>query len=209
VKILIADDDPVSRRVLEITLCRWKYEVVATVDGSSAWHALQHAPFDLALLDWIMPGCDGLELCGKIRSTPALASLYLIFVTARTSKADIVAGLDGGADDYVTKPFDREELRARLQVGRRILGLQQRLGEQVRQLQDTLAQVKQLQGMLPICSYCKKIRDDRNYWQQVETYVAERSEARFSHSICPACWTSQVEPQLARVGAEHCCPTGL
>jgi phosphoserine phosphatase RsbU/P len=202
VKILIADDDPVSRRVLEITLRRWEYDVVVTVDGPSAWYALQHERVALALLDWMMPGFDGLELCRKIRATPALANLYVILVTARASKADVVAGLDGGADDYVTKPFDREELRARLQVGRRILSLQHRLGEQVRELQDTLAQVKQLQGLLPICSYCKKIRDDSNYWQQVETYVAERSAARFSHSICPTCWKSEVEPQLARVCAE-------
>jgi DNA-binding response OmpR family regulator len=207
VKILIADDDPVSRRVLEITLCRWQYEVIVTVDGASAWHALQREGVALALLDWMMRGLDGLELCLKIRATPALANLYVILVTARASKADVVAGLSGGADDYVTKPFDREELRARLQVGRRILALQQRLAERVRELQDTLAQVQQLQGLLPICSYCKKIRHDSNYWQQVETYVAERSAARFSHSICPGCWKSEVEPQLARVcaGAESGC----
>jgi DNA-binding response OmpR family regulator len=196
VKILVADDDPVSRRVLELTLRRWEYEVVVTVDGPSAWQTLQTEPVAIALLDWMMPGMDGLELCRRVRATSVLANLYVILVTARSSKADIVAGLDGGADDYVTKPFNREELRARLQVGRRMLALQERLAERVRDLQDTLAQVQQLQGLLPICSYCKKIRDDDNYWQQVETYVAARSAARFSHSICPTCWKSEVEPQL-------------
>jgi phosphoserine phosphatase RsbU/P len=201
VKILIAEDDSVSRRVLESILQRWGYDVLVTADGLAAWTALQGPQrIEVALLDWMMPDIDGIELCRKIRATPNLAGLYIILVTARSSKNDVVAGLEGGADDYITKPFDREELRARLQVGRRIIELQKHLAERVEQLQDTLNQVRQLQGLLPICSYCKKIRDDSNYWQQVETYVAARSEARFSHSICPACWEKEVEPQLAQAG---------
>src|SRR5262249_57910928 len=98
-----------------------------------------------------------------------------------------VTGLQSGANDYVTKPFDRAELQARVCVGKSVVELQRSLALRVRELEDALSQVRQLQGLLPICCYCKKIRDDRNYWQQVETYVGDHSAARFSHAICPDC----------------------
>ena len=94
----------------------------------------------------------------------------------------------------MTKPFDYGELRARLQVGARILTLQANLAMNIKQLQEALAQVNRLQGLLPICCYCKKIRDDRNYWQQVETYLGDHSAARFSHAICPDCLNAMVPP---------------
>src|SRR5205823_6467310 len=125
---------------------------------------------------------------------------YLILLTAREAKEDIVVGLLNGANDYVTKPFDRNELEARLQVGRRVLELQHSLATQVRELEEALCQVKLLQGLLPMCCYCKKIRDDNNYWQQLEHYLSEHSDARFSHGICPECWENKVEPQLAEFG---------
>ena len=116
---------------------------------------------------------------------PSRASLYVILLTARDARADVVAGLDAGADDYLIKPFDLEELRARVQVGRRLVALQDRLADRVAELQEALTKVKQLNGLLPICAYCKRIRTDQNYWEQVEHYVAEHSEAQFSHGICP------------------------
>lgn len=196
-KILIAEDDSVSRRMLEVTLSKMGYEVVVTCDGDAALQVLQGADAPkLAILDWMMPGMDGVEVCKKVRSEPAMRPTYVIMLTAKTSKESLVAGLDGGADDYIGKPFDREELRARLQVGRRIVDLQGKLAERVVELEQALAQVQQLQGLLPICSYCKKIRDDRNYWQQVEGYIASHTGARFSHGICPDCWTKEVLPQL-------------
>jgi sigma-B regulation protein RsbU (phosphoserine phosphatase) len=153
-------------------------------------------PPKLAILDWMMPGMDGVAVCKKLRSESTVRPTYIIMLTAKTSKESLVAGLDGGADDYIGKPFDREELRARLQVGRRIVDLQGKLAERVLELEQALSQVQQLQGLLPICCYCKKIRDDSNYWQQVEGYIASHTGARFSHGICPDCWTKEVLPQI-------------
>ena len=196
-KVLIAEDDTVSRRLLEATLIRWGYEVVVASDGVEAWEALRSdgAP-SLAILDWMMPGLDGLEVCRRIRKMPSSTPPYLILLTAKGGREDLVTGLEAGANDYVTKPFNREELRARVQVGVRMVELQQHLADRVRALEEALARVKQLQGLLPICSYCKKIRDDQNYWQQVESYIAEHSQAQFSHSICPDCYEKLVKPEL-------------
>jgi sigma-B regulation protein RsbU (phosphoserine phosphatase) len=196
-KVLIAEDETVSRRLLEATLVRWGYEVVVASDGVEAWEALQgdDAP-SLAILDWMMPSMDGLEVCRRIHNIPSSTPPYLILLTAKGRWEDIVTGLEAGANDYVTKPFNREELRARVQVGVRMVELQQSLADRVRALEEALARVKQLQGLLPICSYCKKIRDDQNYWQQVESYIAEHSQAQFSHSICPDCYEKLVKPEL-------------
>ena len=141
----------------------------------------------LALLDRSMPEADGMTLCTEIRNDPTLRSIYVILLTARDTHEDIVNGLDGGADEYMTKPFDWEMLRARLQAGARIASLQRDLSARVHELQQALASVKQLSGLLPICSYCKRIRDDGDYWQQLETYLATHSQAEFSHGICPPC----------------------
>ena len=187
-RILIAEDDPVSRRLLQAALVKWGYEVVVTTNGKEAWEALQQpgAP-SLLVLDWLMPETDGVEVCRQARETPALKSAYIILLTSRGSKEDIVEGLQAGADDYVTKPFDHGELRARVQVGSRVVQLQSALADRVKELEEAIASVKQLQGLLPICSYCKKIRDDGNYWHRVESYIAGHANVRFSHGICPDC----------------------
>lgn len=187
-RILIAEDDAISRRLLQVALVKWGYEVVVTANGDEAWQALQapDAPA-LAILDWLMPGRDGVELCRQARATPQLKTLYLILLTSRGSKDDIVDGLEAGADDHVTKPFDHDELRARVQVGCRMVQLQQALAERVRELEAALSREQQLQGLLPICCYCKKIRDDRNYWHQVESYIVDHASVKFSHGVCPDC----------------------
>ena len=187
-KILIAEDDPVSRRLLQATLNKWGYQVTVTANGKEAWQALQtpEAP-SLLILDWLMPEMDGVEICREARRSSAHKSAYIILLSSRGSKEDIVKGLEAGADDYVTKPFDHGELRARVQVGSRVVQLQSALADRVRELEEALSSVKTLQGLLPICCYCKKIRDDGNYWHRVESYIAGHANVRFSHGICPVC----------------------
>jgi diguanylate cyclase (GGDEF)-like protein len=128
VKILIAEDDPVSRRLLEATLRKWGYQVVVCIDGSTAWQAFQQpdAP-SLAILDWMMPGMDGVQVCREVRQRPEAPYVYVILLTAKHQKADVITGLEAGADDYVVKPFDANELRMRLRAGQRILDLQDEL----------------------------------------------------------------------------------
>ena len=187
-RILIAEDDTASRRLLQASLARWGYEVIVTSDGQQAWEQLQlpNAP-PLLILDWLMPGLDGIDVCRKARAHKNLRSAHIILLTSRDTKDDLVQGLEAGADDYVTKPFDPEELKARVHVGSRVVQLQRALADRVQELEAALSREKLLQGLLPICCYCKKIRDDSNYWHQVENYVSEHADVRFSHSVCPEC----------------------
>jgi diguanylate cyclase (GGDEF)-like protein len=136
-KILIAEDDAVSRRLLEATLTRWGYEVVTCCDGQEAWEALQQedAP-SLAILDWMMPRMDGLEVCRRVRKLESDIYRYLILLTAKSQKEDLIEGLGAGADDYVTKPLNRQEMRVRLRAGRRILELQDALIEASDRMKD-------------------------------------------------------------------------
>ncbi len=195
--VLLAEDDPLTRATVEVALRDWGFQVVSCADGEVAWDQLRRPDGPkLALLDWLMPALDGPEICRRVRSDPALQSIYVILLTARSGQADVNAGLTAGADDYVAKPFDREELRLRLRAGQRILELQASLNERVHELEEALTRVRQLQRILPICSYCKKVRNDRDYWEQVEAYIAEHVDVRFSHGICPDCYESKVKPEL-------------
>lgn len=200
-KILIAEDEPISRRVLQATLERTGYDVVVTQDGREAWQVLQQqdAP-KLAILDWMMPGePDGVEICRQARQNPSTESTYIILLTARGHLDDIVAGLDAGANDYLTKPFRGPELRARVQVGARVVQLQNNLADRILKLEHALAQIRTLEEIIPICSYCKKIRDDRNYWQQVDHYISAHAGTQFSHSICPDCYEEHIKPELDKL----------
>jgi DNA-binding response OmpR family regulator len=202
VKILVAEDDPVSRRALEVTLRRWGYEVVPAADGAQAWQIFQQADAPrLALLDWIMPGLDGVEVCRQVRAQTQKPVSYLILLSAKSSTEDVVLGLESGADDYLAKPVELPELQARLKVGLRVLELQNALADRVRELQDALENVRQLQELLPICAYCKKVRNDQNYWQQVEAFLSARLDLRFSHSICPDCFETVVKPDLDKLAS--------
>lgn len=192
-RVLIADDDVVLRHSLKVHLERWSYQVDECGDGRQAWKVIQGpgAPA-MAVIDWNMPGMDGPTICQELREMPSLASMYVILLTSNNEQKDVVAGLESGADDYIVKPFDWNELRARLRIGARIVGLQQNLAARVSELQVALANVRTLSGLLPICAYCKRVRDDKNYWQQIEQYVGDHSQAEFSHGICPECLDAQL-----------------
>jgi phosphoserine phosphatase RsbU/P len=186
--ILIAEDDLTSRTVLTALLQKLGHQVLATEDGGRAWEKMQLPDRPrMAILDWMMPVMDGPELCRRIRTLPAELPPYIILLTTRSEKRDIVTGLQAGADDYITKPYDPGELEARVGVGRRMLALQAALHDKMAALQQALDEVRTLRGFVPICANCKKIRDDRGYWNQVEEYVRRCTGAQFSHGICPDC----------------------
>jgi sigma-B regulation protein RsbU (phosphoserine phosphatase) len=149
-----------------------------------------------------MPTMDGIEVCRRVRQNPAMQHIYIIMLTTKDDEEDVVEGLRAGANDYVTKPFKRRELKARIQVGVRVVQLQSELAQQVRVLQEAMAREKRLQGLVPICSYCKKIRNDNNYWQQVKRYIEDYADVAFSHSICPDCYTTKVQPELEEFKAK-------
>jgi DNA-binding response OmpR family regulator len=188
-KILTVEDDAVARAVLRKALTRLGHDAVEAPDGEAAWTALQSEPVRVIVSDWMMPRLDGLELCRRIRESAPKDYVYFILLTSRdaTEENSRAAG-DAGVDDFLTKPLDFAELWTRLRVAERIL--------------KYTRQVRQLEELLPICSYCKKIRDDQNYWQQMEGYINARTGSEFSHSVCPDCYQRVVLPELEKLKAE-------
>jgi sigma-B regulation protein RsbU (phosphoserine phosphatase) len=188
VKILAVEDDAVARAVLNKALLRLGHDVILAEDGEAAWARVQEESVRVIVSDWMMPGIDGLELCRRVRSRVGVEYTYFILVTAQdATEANQETAADAGVDDFLTKPLDVSELWKRLRVAERILRY--------------TTQVRQLEELLPICSYCKKIRDDQNYWQQIEGYISERTGSDFSHSVCPECYTRMILPELERLRA--------
>ncbi|MDP1822533.1 MAG: response regulator [Archangium sp.] len=187
-RVLLAEDETVTRRLLEAQMTRFGFEVLSVADGLSAWEVLQSpdAP-SLVVLDWNMPGLDGPDICRRLRSSVRNSYTYMLLVTARNAKSDVVQGLQAGADDFISKPVDPDELHARLRTGERIVHLEQTLGRQVKELQAAAEHVRELQGMIPICMHCKRIRNQEQIWEKVETYIEQRSDAKFSHALCAEC----------------------
>ncbi|SDU07059.1 Response regulator receiver domain-containing protein [Verrucomicrobium sp. GAS474] len=199
VPILIADDHELNRKLLVSLLSTKGYAIEEAKDGTEALAKLTAAAEKgpvVGLIDWQMPGLEGIDVCRKAREVANADQLYLILLTVRDAKSDIVAGLEAGANDYITKPFNGEELLARVGIGAKMVLLQQNLAARVAELEVALGQVKQLSGLLPICMYCKKIRDDKDYWQQVEHYITAHTEAVFSHGICPECFDGRLQSAL-------------
>lgn len=188
-KILIAEDDEASLLLLEAQLRRMGHEVTATRDGAQAWATLAKERHPVVVSDWIMPEMDGLELCRRIRAAGAADYTYVILLTAHFGRAEYLRGMEAGADDFLSKAFDAEQLQARLRVAERILGLER--------------EVHQLSGLLPICSYCRRIRDGGDEWVSLEDYVLRHSEASFTHGACPECIDSRVRPEMERLKASR------
>ena len=182
VPVLIVDDDPVSGSALSAIAKASGYSVSVAYNGREAWDALKLSRFRVVISDWYMPELDGVELCRKVRARRHEPYVYFILVTSRGGKQQYLTAMQAGADDFIAKPVDPDELQARLGVAERILGLRREL--------------EQLEGLLPICSYCKRIRNDREEWESLESYIEQRFETAFTHSICPDCYTKYVQPQL-------------
>lgn len=187
-KVLLAEDEPVTRRLLEAQMTRFGFDVVSVVDGLEAWKVLQSddAP-SLVVLDWNMPGLDGPDVVRRVRQGGRAGYTYTLLVTARNAKSDVVQGLSSGADDFISKPVDPDELHARLRTGERIVRLEQTLAQQVKELKEAAEHVQELQGMIPICMHCKRIRNQSSIWEKIETYIEQRSDAKFSHALCTEC----------------------
>lgn len=214
--ILVVDDQPENVEILVQALDEF-YDVQIALNGAEALQIAQSkSPPDLILLDIMMPGMDGYEVCHRLRSDEQTREIPVLFISSLNQTSDLVRAFQVGGLDYITKPFQREEVMARVETHLTLRFMQRKVLEQNRELadintaliaansrqeavnrelQEALAQVKRLSGLLPICSSCKKIRDDAGYWQQIESYITDHSEADFTHSICPDC-ASKLYPDL-------------
>jgi DNA-binding response OmpR family regulator len=197
-RILIADDDFVSQLQVEAALSRHGYESTVVSNGAEAWSVLQEQSPKLAILDWAMPQLDGIQLCRRIRNTPLLAGTYLILLTANSGRDELLTGLEAGANDYLVKPFDPEELAARVRVAAQVVHLQGELAQRIEELEQAVTRINGLEKLLPICCYCKKIRDD-DHWREIDSYISNHTDVLFSHGICPACYNLETTvPPLVR-----------
>ena len=180
--ILIAEDDIIYRKILQWALKSLKHNVEVAKNGSIAWEIWQKKQHQLIISDWVMPGMTGIELCQKIRAHNQLRYTYIIMLSKMGGRKNYLKAMDAGVDDFISKPFYREQVLARIRVAERILSLQ--------------SEISNLSELLPICSYCKRIRDDENYWEKVESYIKKFTNVRFSHGICPDCYDNISKPQL-------------
>jgi CheY-like chemotaxis protein len=187
-KILTVEDDPIARLVLESILRRQGYDPSSAQSGDEAWTAIQIGRPDVVISDWFMPGVDGLELCRRVRKLGGAYVYFILVTTASADQRNREEAVAAGVDEFLTKPVDEFELRMRLRGAQRLVEYVDRL--------------RTLESNLPICSYCKKIRNDSSYWQQIESYLLDRTGTLFSHAICPECFESQVQPQLRAQGIE-------
>jgi sigma-B regulation protein RsbU (phosphoserine phosphatase) len=175
-KILVADDDALTLKILTKLLTEQGHEPATFPDGQQALFEFKKAAYPVVISDWVMPLMTGVELAQTIRSLARESYTYFILLTSVEGKASYREAMDAGVDDFLRKPLDPDELMTRLRVAERILGLSGR--------------VAQLEGILPICAYCKKIRNDAGDWVEVDRYIGGRTELSFSHGICVACQTA-------------------
>ncbi len=176
-KILMAEDEPVAAKILQRALESFGHDVIAVGDGQEAWEAFDREPVRLIVSDWLMPKVDGLELCKKVRMRPKTPYTYFILLTSQETRPENYdLATEAGVDDFLTKPLERPTIRMRLRVAERILTF--------------TTEIRQLKDLIPICAYCRKIRNDDNYWQRVETYINEQTGSSFTHGICPECSTA-------------------
>ena len=191
--VLVVDDTPTNVDLLALVLKKRNYKVITADSGAKTLEMVRTATPDLILLDIMMPGMDGFETCRRLKANPAFASIPVIFITALDEMRDKLRGFQVGGVDFITKPFQAEEVLARVKAHLTIQKLYKDLAAKNEKLENALDEVKTLQGIVPICSMCKSIRDDTGYWQKVEMYVSERVGTRFSHSYCPSCLKKEMK----------------
>ena len=180
-EVLVVDDNPENVRLLAGILEGHGYEVSACLEGEGALRALRARRPDLLLLDVNMPGMDGFAVCEAASADPELRGIPVVMLTARSRTEDVVRGFQAGAVDYVSKPFRTEELLARIRTHM--------------ELRRTKEEVQELRSLLPVCSWCHKIRSDDGYWESMERYLQEHGGPRITHGICPDC--------MERMRADH------
>lgn len=187
-RVLVVDDDAVMRRNLFRDLHRASYDVVLADSGARGLDILLSpgAP-SLVLLDWFMPDLQGIDVIRLLRAQGMPRYTYVVFLTSLDKPEHIVAGLDAGADDFVTKPYRMPELLARLRVGERIVSLEEKLNRKIVQLETASAQVRELEGLIPICMHCRRVRVHENHWERIERYLERRGQGVVSHSLCHQC----------------------
>lgn len=179
-RILIVDDERQNIKLLT-ELLRDKYKIMAAKNGEQALGAIEGNILpDLILLDIMMPGIDGYEVCKRLKADDRTKDIPVIFVTGVSETEDAARGFRAGAVDFIQKPLNPVMVKARVE-------LHVKMHKIMTELKEALSQVKKLSGLLPICMYCKKIRDDKGYWNQIEAYIDTHSEAQFSHGICSEC----------------------
>lgn len=184
--ILIVDDEPTNIEILSNALGDTS-EILVAVNGQEALEvALKTVP-DLVLLDIIMPGMGGYDVCQSLKESPLLKDIPVIFITALDNEIQETLGLKLGAVDYITKPFNTAIVKLRVNNQLQLKLQRDALALRNAELKDALAKIKTLSGLIPICASCKKIRDDKGYWNQLELYIRDHSDAEFSHSYCPEC----------------------
>src|ERR1700690_2257519 len=185
-KVLAVEDDNASLAILRRSLERLGHEVIEARDGEEAWALWSRDRPRVVVSDWRMPKLDGLQLCKKLRAQQGQDYVYFILLTGSGATGQNRRdAAEAGVDDFLTKPVDMGALWMRPRVAERILSY--------------TFQVYRLEEMMPMCSYCKKIRDDHKYWQQIESYINERTGTEISHSVCPDCYQRVVVPELARL----------
>ncbi len=186
-RILVCDDDPIVLRATSRVLRSAGYDVSEALTGETCLQAIQEKRPDMLLLDVMLPDINGIEICKRIKADPNLRTIFVVLLSGLTESDRQAEGLESGADGYIGKPIASRELLARVDAMVRIIKAERERDKLIRELQDAMANIKILRGLLPICASCKKIRDDKGYWNQLETYILKHSEAEFTHGICPDC----------------------
>jgi PleD family two-component response regulator len=191
VRVLVAEDDETARNALVRLLQREGYEVTVANDGQAAIDVLLAPdPPNIALIDWGMPRLDGIHVCWAVRSIPSNPYTYIIMVTGRDEATDALAAFSAGVDDFLSKPLDSLQLLARLRCGERVLGLEKRCAERIVELEKSAEEVRHLKRLLPVCTECKTVRDDSEYWEDIEAYLRDPAGAMPGRGVCPDCMES-------------------